>query len=166
MESDNRFAYNILKKMEALNAKDFMDKLQHGTLRPACILKGVVKQSEKNTEILFKAKGSMEWTKIPASMIGSVIVKKNITWAEESMTVVKLILKAPTTPEAMVFFELLTGLMPKEKCDEPHEGGMHGCTPFGKGSCSTEHSYFGGHCHCGCGCKCNCGMDHGCHCHH
>lgn len=96
-----------------------MDKLQHDTLRPACILKGVVKKSEKETEVLFKSKELRSgWIKIPSSMIHSAVVLNKIPYTEEEMTLVKLILKVPSTPEGAVMFELLSSALHQKECAE------------------------------------------------
>jgi hypothetical protein len=128
--------------MESLNTKEFLEKLNAGTLKPSFSIKGVVKKSAKADEVLFAPLwNKSQWAKIPAAMIGSVYVLADIAGDDGPATLVKLHLKPPTTDEGKTLFELLSH----------HDGEGHG------------------HCRCGChenGCKCGChGGGSGCGCH-
>ncbi|MGZ4037142.1 MAG: hypothetical protein ACXVPQ_04890 [Bacteroidia bacterium] len=102
-----------------------MDKLQHDTLRPACLLKGFVKKTDSETEILFKPKEPKgSWIKLPVSVISSAVVLKRISCGEETNTLVKLHLKMPSTLEGKALYELLTAFSAGEKA---RGSGCHCC---------------------------------------
>ncbi|MGZ4156393.1 MAG: hypothetical protein ACXVED_04500 [Bacteroidia bacterium] len=53
--------------MEKLTSKEFLDQLKSNTLKSPFILKGIVKKSDKDSEVLFARKGNFgNWTAIPA----------------------------------------------------------------------------------------------------
>ncbi len=151
--------------MESLSSKEFFDQLKTNALKPAMVLKGIVKKSDKDSEVLFTKKGDFtNWVKIPSSMIKSVFVIKTFSKAEERFTVVKLHLNTPETPEGTVLFELLSLKGKEEMGDENwnKEGSGHCChSEFGysgmKGKscdmgaghfcphCGCYHSHYGGH---------------------
>ncbi len=132
--------------MESLSVKEFFDHLQSDTLKPSFAIKGIVKKSTRENEVLFAKKGDLShWIGINASSISNVMVIKSFVKEGETYTVVKIHFHKPSTPEGKMMYELLQ-LMAKEE----QEG------KCGKGKCICPH----------CGCKGNCsGQDH-CHCHH
>lgn len=141
--------------MESLSSKEFFEQLKTNSLKPSFTLKGIVKKSEKESEVLFARKGDFEhWVPIPASMIESATVLKTFSKNNETYTVVKLHMKTPTTPEGEVLFKLLsseeTDEISGEKCGWKNRlMGRCGCSGMrGKlfgGSCMGHH--FGGGCH-------------------
>lgn len=148
--------------METLTSKEFIEKLKSNSLKQSTCIKGIVKNSEKDAELLFKRKGDSAWITMPSSMIESVKVIKTFTKENETFVVVKLQLKTPTTPEGKVLFELLSSAE-KSCCDSKCE-----CGKFSK----EGGKYPGNYCSCGChhqsncGCECNHQSTCGCGCHH
>jgi hypothetical protein len=141
--------------MESLSSKEFFEQLKTNSLKPSFTLKGIVKKSDKESEVLFTRKGDFEhWVPIPSSMIESVTVLKTFSKENEVYTVVTLHLKMPTTPEGEVLFKLLStsemGEMAGEKCGWKSRlmsrFGHHGMGGklFGGG---CMHHHFGGDCH-------------------
>jgi hypothetical protein len=128
--------------MESLKTKDFLEKLKTNNLKPNLKLIGIVKKSDKEDEVLFASKHNFHhWVAIPASMIESVVVIKNIPWGEANYSLVKLNLQAPTTPESKTLYDLLAAT----HHDESH---LHGI--FGMGSKLMHkfwHEHGEGHCH-------------------
>lgn len=159
--------------MESLTSKEFFSQLNGGTLKTPFYLKGIVKKSEKDSEVLFTRKGDFKhWAKIPSSMIDKVRVLKTFTKEEILFAVVKLQLAEPTNTEGKALYELLVcgekaESKGKEKGGDYHynmegkyckEGGEHYCHKCG---CKKN-------CQCGCheGHQCSCGCHHvdNCHC--
>jgi hypothetical protein len=147
----------IFKKiiMESLSSKEFFEQLNTNNLKPSFTLKGIVKKSAKDSEVLFTKKGDFEhWVSIPASMIESVTVLKTFSKENETYTVVKLHMKTPTTAEGEVLLKLLSSNemeeMTEEKCGWKNRlMGRCGCSGmrgklFGRG---CMHHHFGGGCH-------------------
>ena len=126
--------------MEKLSPKEFLDQLTTNNLKPSFSIKGVVKKSVSETELLFSRKGDMEhWESIPMSMIESVFVQNTFEKEHQTFVLAELHFKTPTTPEGIVLQKLMS-----------HEG--HGEIGCGKGHCHC-HSHGSFHCHCGCGCS-------------
>lgn len=146
--------------MEKLTSKEFFEQLKANTLKPDFKLKGLVKKSDKDSEVLFARKGSVEkWIGIPSSMIESAIVLKSFKKEEDTIILAKLQLKKPTTPEGQLFYDLLFSLE-----TEARSGGNCGCHSH-QCSCGC-HAH---QCNCGCQshhCSCGCRSPHdGCHSH-
>jgi hypothetical protein len=147
--------------MENLSTKEFIDQLNSNTLKSTFGIKGIVKKSGKDSEVLFTHKGDMgNWHIIPASMIDSVTVIKTFVKEGETYAVAKLRLKTPTSPETKVIYDLFESIM---KEDKGIRGGL------------LEHLYNFAHNHfhrAGCQCsghgdhkECTCGCHkHGCNC--
>jgi hypothetical protein len=94
--------------MESLNTKEFLEKLKTNNLKSAFVLKGFVKASDDDSEILFTQKWNrLNNVSIPTSMIESVVVLKSILDKEEPSAFVKLFLKVPANPEAKTLYKLL-----------------------------------------------------------
>jgi hypothetical protein len=142
--------------MESLKTKEFLDKLKTNTLKPGLKLVGLVKKSDKEDEVLFASKHNFHhWVTIPAAMIESVVVLKNIQWGDASYTLVKLQLQTPTNPETKILYDLLAATSD----DDSH---LHGI--FGMGS-KLMHKFWHGHGegHCQCNGHCH---NPNCPCHH
>lgn len=142
--------------MEALSSKEFFEQLKTNSLKPFFTLKGIVKKSDKESEVLFARKGDFEnWVTIPASMVESAIVLKTFSKENELYTVVKLYLKTPTTPEGEVLYKLLSSNeneeMTGEKCSWKNRlmGKCHFCGMNGKHFCGRGlfGHHFGWGCH-------------------
>jgi hypothetical protein len=139
--------------MESITTKEFLEKLKINNLKPAFVLKGLVKPSEKESEILFSQKQDiLHWITIPASMIESVTVLKSLPNRYEPSAFVKLRLKSPSNPEANVLYELLMSM---------REDGRHECNCAMKVMKCTHPSFRtdsrrGHYCPC-CGHNCSCG---------
>jgi hypothetical protein len=101
--------------MKSISTKEFFEKLNSNNLKPVSKLLGVVKKAEKESEILFAFKGDLSrWINIPESMIEGACILENIPSEEgDELTLVKLHLKTPSTPEGAVLFELLSILSGK-----------------------------------------------------
>lgn len=147
--------------METFTSKEFFEQLNTNTIKQSLGIKGIVKRSGKDSELLFKRKGeSSNWIAIPSSMVESVKVIKTFAKENETFVVVKLQLKTPTTPEGKVLFELLSSV--EKSCSENKL----------KGGKFSKEGYGGHTCGCGChhqpncGCECNHGYTCGCGCHH
>ena len=166
--------------MESLSSKEFFDKLKSNTLKPSFVLKGIVKKSGKDSEVLFTRKGDFtKWVAISSDMIESVNVLKTFTKGNETFIVVKLHLKDPSTPEGKVLYELLSAEGREEKGSDESGWNKHSA---GKCSCGSKHhegeeGHVCPHCGCShdnhgctCGChhensgQCNCGCHGNCHC--
>jgi hypothetical protein len=147
--------------MEKLSSKEFFEQLKTNSLKPAFALKGIVKKSDKDSEVLFAIKGSFDkWISIPATAIESAIVLKTFAKEDKTFTVVKLHLKKPTTPEGQVFYDLLSAMekeeMKSDKC-QPEDGGAEHFS-----ACQGMKGHCGCHNGCGCGCHhCGCGCQQG-----
>ena len=129
--------------MEKLTSKEFFDQLKANTLKPAFTLKGIVKKSENDSELLFTRKGDfINWIKIPSSAIESVIVLKTFSKEDKTFVVVKLHLKPPTSPEGKLFYELLSSI-------EKEETAGRKCGSENKSMCSCGCGGMKGHCRCG-----------------
>ncbi|HET6992556.1 MAG TPA: hypothetical protein VFJ43_14580 [Bacteroidia bacterium] len=135
--------------MENLSSQEFIDQLKTNSFKQNSVLKGIVKKSDNDSEILFARKGDFgNWVKIPASMIESVNVIKTFSKGEETFTIVKLHLKTPTTPEAKVLHELLSSHEHEGMCPACGKhfwmsrffGHHHGC------NCHNHHENFFGKC--------------------
>ncbi len=145
--------------MESLSSKEFFEQLNTNSLKPSFTLKGIVRKSSKDSEVMFNKKEDFEhWVAIPAHMIESVTVLNTFSKNSEIYTAVKLHMKTPTTPEGEVLFKLVTSdeikAMPEEKCGWKNRlMGRCGCSGMrGKMfGCGCAHH------HVGCGCH---------HCHH
>jgi len=140
--------------METLTSKEFFDQLKTNTLKPCSALKGIIKKSEKDSEVLFAIKGNLtNWVTIPASMIDSVNVLKTFSKEDTTFAVVKLHLKTPTTPEGKVYHELLS-LFGKEEKQEGQCGcnnnamDKHGCQGMQEKSCGETSGHYCHHCGC------------------
>ena len=94
--------------MDTLTTKEFFEQLNSNTLKQPLILKGIVKKSEKDSEVLFTAKADSGWVAIPEAMIESVKVMKIHNMEGCSLAEVKLLLKTSTTPEGKMLAELLS----------------------------------------------------------
>ena len=140
--------------MTSLTSKEFFDLLKADNFKPCFSLKGIVKKSEKDTDVLFAGNGDFsKWISVPSTMVESVNVLESFTKGETTFTVVKIQLKKPSTPEGQVYYELLS-LMGKEEMKEE----KFGCESHNQG-CSCHQS--------GCGCHqsgCSCHTDHHCGC--
>ena len=140
--------------MGSLSSKEFFEQLNTNSLKPAFTIKGIVKKSDKDSEVLFTRKGDFEhWVPIPSSMIESATVLKTFSKGNQVYTVVNLHLKPPATPEGEVLFKLLSTSemqeMIGEKCGWKNRlMGRCGCSGmsgklFGEGHMNH---------HFGCGC--------------
>jgi hypothetical protein len=147
--------------MVTLSAKEFIEKLKSNNLKSATVLKGIVKKSESDTEVLFAGKGDFgNWIKIPSSMIEEVTILNTFTKENETFAVVKLHLKASDTPEGKIFNDLTASMGKDEMCGRGWGHHGHGAGHFGLGSMFKK--YFGHHMgsyceQCGCGTNCTCG---------
>ena len=147
-----------------MTAKEFFEKLNADTLKPSFALKGMVKKSDKADELLFTAHGGAQWLRIPVGMVESVYVLSHVTTGDSAHTLVKLKMKAPTSDEGKMLYELLSqgghgGGHCQCGCGCQHGGGCHcgcGCQHSGGCHCGSGCS-CGGQCKCGCGCGCQCG---------
>jgi hypothetical protein len=100
--------------MEALTTKELFEKLHSDNLKAPSALLGIIKKSDKQSELLFTFKhDSSNWVRIPQSMIESAYVLKDIPGNEDKLTLVKLQLKTPSDGEAKVLFDLLSVLSAK-----------------------------------------------------
>ena len=138
--------------MEALNAKEFLEKLKTNTLKAGLKLVGIVKKSDKDGEVMFASKlNPTHWVAIPASMIESVVVLKELHWGDASYTLVKLHLQTPTNAETKTLYDLLAATAAE---------GHHHEAFAGIGSLIHKfwHGHAEGHCHSHCRCNghCNC----------
>lgn len=145
--------------MEAIPAKEFTEKLNSGNLNPAAKLIGLVKKSDKEGDIKFAFKhDTMNWINIPANMIDSVSILKNISGEDHKMVIAKVYLKEPSAWEGKVLYELLSSLsakvnrylkrkwMKKMLFGEGEEGHCHHHGMGGK--CGCNHTHEMGHpCH-------------------
>lgn len=105
--------------MESLSSKEFFEQLKTNSLKPSLAIKGIVKKSDKDSEVLFARKGDFgNWVTIPASMVESAKVLKSFSKENEIYTVVKLYLKTPTTPEGEVLSKLLFSTENEESTGE------------------------------------------------
>lgn len=153
--------------MKTLTGKEFFEQLNSNSLKQPLIIKGIVKKSENNSDVLFKGSGdSSDWVKIPSSMVESVKLMKTYTREGASMAIVEITLKESTNPESKVLAELLS-FTEQCKCKECNCNKSEHCQNSG------ENNVCG---HCGCHkdehhCKCghraeysnsNCGF-HGSH---
>lgn len=149
--------------METLSSKEFFEQIKTNSLKQPLIIKGIAKDSEKDSEILFKVKNdSSHWIPLTSSMIEAVKIIKVFTKEGETMAVIKLLLKAPTTPEGKVLAELLTSFE-KRTADNKEQSYSSG---------KEQHEHY---CSCGCrhtqNCQCGCNSGHeghycSCGCHH
>jgi hypothetical protein len=150
--------------METLNVKEFIEKLKSNSLKQRTCIKGIVKNSDKDSEVLFKRKGDSAWIALPSSLIETVKVIKTFIKENETYAAAKLRLKTPTTIEGKTLFELLSSM---EKSCSDKSMGEH--NHFGMDR-KTEHSDHT--CQCGChhqpDCQCGCSNERicGCGCHH
>ena len=127
--------------METLTGKEFFEQLNSNSLKQPLVIKGIVKKSEKDSEVLFKrVGGSSGWVSIPSSMVESVKIIKTFSREEASIAFVKLLLKEATTPEGEVLTELLSSdeqsncdgnSMHKQEACGIHEGSENVCTHCG-----------------------------------
>lgn len=148
--------------MEKLTTKEFIEQLNSNSFKQTFGIKGIVKKSGNDTEVQFAFKGDFsKWHSIPSSMIESVVVIKTFVKAGETYVVAKLTLKAPTSPETKVIYDML------ESAVEEHH--------FTKEGLVDHMHHFMHHLHqrgqvcpkCGChkGCKCGCHDGCKCDCH-
>jgi hypothetical protein len=139
--------------METLTTKEFFEQLNSNILKQPFILKGIVRKSEKDSEVLFTSKGDCTgWTAIPASMIESVKVIKTLNKESTSMAEVILHLKAATTPEGKVLADLLSSA---EQCN-CNECNIHKSEHYGNAGGDNVCNHCGCHRdehHCECGHK-------------
>jgi len=153
--------------METLTTKEFFEQLNSNTLKRPLVLKGIVKKSEKDSEVLFTSKGDYTgWITIPASMIESVKIIKIHTKEGASMAEVKLLLKAATMPEGKVLTELLSSAE-QYNCNECNNHKAEHCGNGGDDICSHCGCHKDEH-HCKCGHKAeyrsnSCGLHEGPH---
>ena len=109
---------------------------------------GIVKKSDKDDEVMFASKHNpTHWVAIPASMIESVIVLKNISWGDVSYTLVKLHLQTPTNAETKTLYDLLGAIAAEGHHHEAFAG-------IGNMIHKFWHGHMGGHCHCNGHCNC------------
>ena len=95
--------------METLTSKLFFEQINSNSLKPSFTLKGIVKKTDDDTEVLFARKGDlMNWVKIPAFMIESVDIIKTYLSDNQITAFVKIHFKTPTSIEGEVYFKLLT----------------------------------------------------------
>ncbi len=153
---------------EPITSQEFFEQLKTNTLKPVFTLKGVVKKSDKDNEVLFAKKGDLlNWVKIPSTMIESAHVLKNFSKEAETFTVVKLHLKTPATPEGKTLYELLTLFGKEETCEGKFDW-KNKMNKFGHCGMHKEPEHVGHHCGCGChhdhpfGCSCH--GEHHCNC--
>jgi hypothetical protein len=143
--------------MESISIKDFVEKLNTGSITQPSKLLGLVKKSDKESEIQFAFKHDMtNWISIPTSLIESVSIIKNISGSDSRMVLAKVHLKEPLSAEAKILFTLLSSLSDKvnkyykkkwlkemlmgESCDK-HELFHHHCMHKGmEGHCGHHHS--------------------------
>jgi hypothetical protein len=99
---------------EKISSNDFIEGINSENLKPASIIFGKVKKSDKDSEVLFAFKGDKSnWTRIPANMIEHAHLIKSFTCKDEKISLVKIHLKIPSDPEAKVFHDLLSSLQAK-----------------------------------------------------
>ena len=138
--------------MESLKTKEFLEKLKTNTLKAGLKLVGIVKKSDNENEVLFAGKHNFShWVAIPASMIESVTVVKELHWGDASYTLVKLHLQTPTNPETKILYDLLAATTSEGFHHEAFEGVSKLIHKF-------WHGHSEGHCHGNChcpGCTCN-----------
>lgn len=104
--------------MESLTINEFLEKLKANDFKPSFVLKGLVKATEKDTEILFSQKQHvLKWVTIPISMIESVIVLKSLPNKDEPSAFVKLHLKSPSNLETKALYELFMSSKEDEMYD-------------------------------------------------
>ena len=95
--------------METLTSKLFFEQINSNSLQPSFTLKGMVKKTDDDTEVLFARKGDlMNWVKIPSFMIESVDIIKTYLSDNQINAFVKIHFKTPTSIEGEVYFKLLT----------------------------------------------------------
>ena len=95
--------------METLTSKLFFEQINSNSLQPSFTLKGMVKKTDDDTEVLFAKKGDlMNWVKIPSFMIESVDIIKTYLSDNQITAFVKIHFKTPTSIEGEVYFKLLT----------------------------------------------------------
>src|SRR5581483_6103524 len=100
--------------MGEIQASDFLAQLHDGKLRSTAHLFGLVKKSDNRSELLFAFKGeSLDWIKIPESMIDHVHMIRKFHFEGECVAKVKIALKEPPTAEGRVLYDLLSGLSHK-----------------------------------------------------
>jgi len=149
--------------MESLTSKEFFSQLNANTLKTPFSLKGIVKKSDKDSELLFTRKNDWKhWAKIPSSLIDKVRVFKTFHKEDKLFAIVKLQLVEPTTPEGKALYELLAS-GEKAACKDKEKGGECHHSMEGK-SCKEGEGHY---CHkCGCqqGCQCGCHQGHQCSC--
>ena len=55
--------------MESLSSKEFFEQLKTNAVKTPLVIKGIVKKSETDSELLFAKKGDLSnWIKIPSSI--------------------------------------------------------------------------------------------------
>src|SRR5256885_8378988 len=102
--------------MKEIEAKEFLDMLNSGNIKTGAHIFGLVKKSEKPSELLFAFKWAKEnWISIPETMIDHVHIIGEFTVEEEKYTKVKIRLKEPANAEAKILHSLLAGLSWKLK---------------------------------------------------
>jgi hypothetical protein len=95
--------------METLTSKLFFEQINSNSLKPSFTLKGMVKKTDDDSEVLFARKDDlMNWVKIPSFMIESVDIIKTYLTDNQIKAFVKIHFKTPTSIEGEVFFKLLT----------------------------------------------------------
>ncbi|MGP8216621.1 MAG: hypothetical protein ACLQQ4_13735 [Bacteroidia bacterium] len=150
--------------METLTTKEFIEQLKTNSLKLPLVIKGIVKKSESDAEVLYARKGDFSnWLKIPATMIESVRLLKSFTKEDNTFAVVKLKLKAPANAEGKVLYDLLS--LTEKSCLKEKPMHKPGCTIGGEGHFCPHCGCHKGHDHNGCGCGCHKAPDGGCGCH-
>jgi hypothetical protein len=111
--------------MEAINSKDFLEKLNSGSLHSTAHIIGKAKKGEKKDEILFAFKAKhLDWIAIPGSMIEHAHIIKTFKMDGEDVCFVKMKLVEPENKEAKILYNILR--VAGEKIMEMwlgHEGG-------------------------------------------
>ena len=134
--------------METLTSKLFFEQINSNSLQPSFTLKGMVKKTDDDTEVLFARKGDlMNWVKIPSFMIESVDIIKTYLSDNQITAFVKIHFKTPTSIEGEVYFKLLTSSESGSGCgcgcSSFHRDKDFSCSSYGKCNstigCSPHH---------------------------
>lgn len=122
--------------METLTSKLFFEQINSNSLKPSFTLKGMVKKTEDESEVLFARKDDlMNWVKIPSFMIESVDIIKTYLSDDQITAFVKIHFKTPTSIEGEVYFKLLTTSLSGCGCG----CGFSSCNNYKNSSCSSSY---------------------------
>ena len=130
--------------MEAMTSKDFFEHLNSNTLKSTYYLKGFIKKSDDQSEVLFARSGEMiNWVKIPSFMIESVDVLKTYSQNNEILGLVKIHFKIPASIEGEIFYPLISSMERGDSkwgcCSKGFQGGSYG-NYSGMNRCSQNSS--------------------------